>query len=86
MHLHAPRLADALASPKTYTVISDTTNAIENFLIQRFHVPPRQIQDFTRQYSVDLEHGAIKAGTQLQQLIKSHFTQANISSSTTSVR
>ncbi|HWE62590.1 MAG TPA: AI-2E family transporter, partial [Chloroflexota bacterium] len=79
----AQHLADALASPKTYTVISSTTNAIENFLIQRFHVPPRQIQQFTQQYSVNLEHGAIKAGTQLQQLIKSHFTQTDISSSAT---
>lgn len=76
-------LANALANPKTYKVISTMTTAIEKILEQRFHIPPHQIADFTRKYSVSLQNGAFKAGTQLQQLIKGHLTPGNLSNSAT---
>lgn len=83
LYSQGERLAKELGNPKTYHVISNATRGIEHFAETRLHVPHSQIQAFTKNYGVNLQGGAIKAGTKLQQIINSRLTPANLSNSAT---
>ncbi|MGH2389318.1 MAG: AI-2E family transporter [Chloroflexota bacterium] len=78
-YIQGARLVSALTKPATYAPITNATIEIERLLVQHFHVPKAQISAFTRDYSVNLQHGAIKAGTQLQRLLNSQFTSGAVS-------
>lgn len=80
-YIQGLRLVSALSQPATYAPITNATIGIERLLVQHFHVPKAQISAFTRDYSVNLQHGAIKAGTQLQRLLGSQFTSSDLSGS-----
>lgn len=77
------RLAQELANPHTYVVISNVTRGVESFIQTHFNVPRSEIQSFTQNYSVSLRNGAVKAGAKLQQLIDSRLTPGNLSNSAT---
>ncbi len=83
-YIQGLRLVSALSQSATYAPITNATLGIERVLVQHFHVPKAQISNFTRDYSVNLQHGAIKAGTQLQHLLSSQFSSGALSGSVTS--
>ena len=83
-YIQGLRLVTALSQPATYAPITNATLGIERVLVQHFHVPQAQISSFTRDYSVNLQHGAIKAGTQLQRLLSSQFSSGYLSGSVNS--
>lgn len=83
MYTQGERLARELGNPRTYKVISDFTRGAEQFAETRLHIPRNDIQTFTRDYSVRLQNGAFKAGTQLQHLINGRLTASNLSNSAT---
>jgi predicted PurR-regulated permease PerM len=78
-YIQGLRLVSALSEPATYAPITNATIAIERLLVQHFHVPKAQISAFTRDYSVNLQHGAIKAGAQLQRLLSSQLSSGALS-------
>lgn len=77
------RLASTLGQRQTYTVISHAAQDVETFVENHFHVPHSQVQEFTRNYSVNLQNGAFKAGTKLQEIINSQLTSRDLNSSAT---
>ncbi len=74
------RLARELANPRTYQGISQSTRSIELFVEAHFHVSHSQVQKFTQEYSVSLQHGAFTAGSKLNQFINSHLNDVGIGS------
>jgi len=72
-----------LSNPKTYNFISETTTGIEKFLLQH-GVPQKDIKKFTEDYSANLSKGALKAGPQLQNIIRSHLDPRTLANSTNS--
>src|SRR5579885_767893 len=73
-------LASVLSKPSTYQVISRTTRSIEAFIETNFHVPHSQIQRFTQEYSVSLQHGAFTAGSKLTQFINGGLASGGLKS------
>lgn len=71
-------LASALGNSSTYDIIRHATNGIEQFLIQRLHVPPRDIKDFIDNYSVTFKNGAVNAGKKAQLLIQGYLKASTI--------
>lgn len=73
-------LASVLSKPSSYQVISRTTRSIEAFIETNFHVPHSQIQRFTQEYSVSLQHGAFTAGSKLTQFINGGLASGGLKS------
>jgi len=78
-------LGAKLANPHTYIGVSRVTQALESIAEKRFHVPRSQIQQFTKNYSFKLTSGAVIAGKQLQTMINSRLTPADIGNGATAV-
>jgi predicted PurR-regulated permease PerM len=83
LYSQAQHLAGTLGNKHTYTAISTAAQGIEKLVEQKLHVPPSTIQEFTKNYGVSLQNGAFKAGAKLQQLLSSHLTPSNLSTSAT---
>src|SRR5205085_6458650 len=83
LYSQAQHLAGTLGNRHTYTAISTVSQGIEKLVEQKLRVPPSTIQEFTRNYGVSLQNGAFKAGAKLQQLLSSHLTPSNLSTSAT---
>ncbi len=78
-------LGAKLANPHTYIGVSRVTQSLESIAEKRFHVPHSQVQQFTKNYSFKLTSGALIAGKQLQTMINSRLTPADIGNGATAV-
>jgi len=76
-------LASGLSNSSNYDVITNTTNGVERFLLKNLHVPRKDIDNFTQNYSLTLRKGAFNAGKQLREILQRYLTAASITNSAT---
>jgi len=75
-------LVQTLAQQGTYEFITRTSTNIETFL-KEHGVKQKDIQTFTENWSFSLQHGAVNAGKNLNDLLNQHLNASTLSTSAT---
>jgi len=81
MFQQGKNLVTTLAQPGTYDFITRTATNFENLLRQHGGVSQKDIADFTQQWSVSLQKGAVKGGHDLNDFVNRNFNAATLGSS-----